>query len=67
MRNYRAEMMALNAGHFAGLGVGHVPKYLTVWESRRVPKRPTGFCGATRWQSKSLDDFGKRREPYLCY
>jgi hypothetical protein len=40
-------MMVLNAGHFAGLGVWHVPKYLTVWECRRIPKRPKGFCGAT--------------------
>ena len=30
--NYRADMTVLTVGHFAGMGVGIVPKY------------PTGFC-----------------------
>jgi len=34
--------MMLNVGHFAGLGVGYVPKLHTDSARRRVPKRPTG-------------------------
>src|SRR5688572_16859245 len=41
--NYGAEMMALNVGRFAGLGVGHVPKYLNIGECRRVQECHTGY------------------------
>jgi len=41
--NYGAEMMALNAGRFAGLGVGHVPKYLNIGECGSVQECHTGY------------------------
>ena len=36
--NYGAEMTALNIGHFAGSGIGPVPKYPTVGEFSHVQK-----------------------------
>ena len=40
--NSGAEVMVLNVGHFAGLGVVCVPKRHADSARRRVPKRPTG-------------------------
>ena len=39
--NSGAEVMMLNVGHFAGLGVGRVPKRHADSARGRVPKRPT--------------------------
>ena len=39
--NSDAEVMMLNLGRFAGLGVGHVPKRHADSARGRVPKRPT--------------------------
>jgi hypothetical protein len=39
--NSGAELTALNVGRFAGSGVRHVPKYPSIGECGRVPKRPT--------------------------
>jgi hypothetical protein len=58
--------MALNAGYFAGLGVWHVPKCITVWACRRVPKRLTGFCGATGAQALSPWGIFRRLGPCVC-
>ena len=41
--NYGAEIMALNVGRFAGLGLGHVPKYLNIGQCVRVQERHTGY------------------------
>jgi hypothetical protein len=40
--NSGAEVMMLNLGRFAGLGMGYVPKRHADSARRRVPKRPTG-------------------------
>jgi hypothetical protein len=40
--NSGAEVMMLNEGHFAGLGVVYVPKRHADSARGRVPKRPTG-------------------------
>jgi len=37
-------MTVLNAGRFAGSGVGHAPKRPAVAACGRAPKRPTGFA-----------------------
>ena len=35
--------MAMNVERFAGLGVGHVPKCLNIWECGRVQECHTGY------------------------
>jgi len=42
-RNYRAEVMVLNVGRFAGSGVGHCPETPHNWECGHVPKLPKGY------------------------
>ena len=60
-------MTVLNVGHFAGSGVVHVPKRLTGFCGRGVPKLPTlcaGFFDFETETGKNADECPSQNKPY---